>query len=77
MKIEDIILGILFIISIVMGIWYLFGDSPTFEQTLLVLIITFLFKIQTDVTFNSITIKNLKTSFMHLADDFKKHIKHK
>ncbi len=42
-SIYDIIFWILFIISVVVGLWYLFGDSPTFEQGLIIFILTILF----------------------------------
>jgi hypothetical protein len=77
MKWQDIVLWILFILSLIMGFWYLFGNSPTFEQTLLVLIITFLFKIQYDVAINSFEAKNLRISFNALAKDFKEHLSNK
>ena len=77
MKIRDIILIILALIAVGITIWYIFGSSPSFEQTLLVLIITILFA-------NSIKISSIKTklnlfekSFAHLAKDFKEHIQHK
>jgi len=40
MKLQNILLWILFIISIVLFLWFVFGSSPTFEQTILVLILT-------------------------------------
>jgi len=70
MKIQDIIIWILFITSLVVAIWYLFGDSPTFEQAILIFILTILFT-------NSIKISKLKKSFDYLAKDFKQHITHK
>ncbi len=74
MKWQDIILWILFALSIAVGLWYLFGNSPTFEQALLVVIITFLFKIQYDLAVNKMEMKNFRAGFIRLAEDFKKHI---
>ncbi len=74
-NIYEILFWIFFIIAIIMILWYVFGDSPTIEQTLLILIITFLFKIQADVVYNMSEIKILKSSFIRLAGDFKEHIK--
>lgn len=75
-NIYDILFWVLFVISITVGLWYIFGHSPTFEQALLILIITFLFKIQANVTSNNTEIKVLKKSFFRLVEDFKKYIKH-
>lgn len=61
-----------------MGLWYLFGDSPTLEQALLVLIIGLLFKMQSQIISNSKDVDILKLkfgkiehSFIKIADDFK------
>jgi len=75
MKIIDIIIWILFIISIIVSLWYIFGHSPTFEQALLILIITFLFTINTRLIKLESRFLSLENSFSHLANDFKKHIK--
>lgn len=84
MKIQDIIIWVLFIISIVVVLWYIFGSSPTIEQAILILIVTFLFKIQANMTSNNTELKNLKrrfnileSSFIKLAKDFKEHIRKK
>ena len=47
MKVEigDIILWILFILSLAVGIWYLFGDSPTLEQSILIFLLTSIFRL--------------------------------
>ncbi len=80
-NIYDIIFWIFFILAIIFFLWYLFGDSPTLEQALLILIIGVLFKIQSDITINRLEIKNVKTkfgnmekSFIRLVDDFKDHL---
>lgn len=70
MKISDIVLIILALVSIAIAIWYLFGGSPTFEQTILALILTL--SITTIIKVNV-----LETRFKFLARDFKQHIKHK
>ena len=70
MKIEDIIIWILFIISIGVGLWYLFGNSPTLEQALLVLILTVVFTISINLTKVSMEIKFLKKRFNKLENSF-------
>lgn len=85
MKIQDIILWILFLLSITITIWYLFGNSPSFEQTLIALAITLLFSTGTKVAINSTKISyqgkelsKITSSFIKLSNDFKKHLtKHK
>ncbi len=76
MKIQDIIIWILFILAIIFVAWYIFGKSPTFEQTLFVLLLSLSVTtlIKDSVLENSY--KNLKKSFTHLAKDFKHHITH-
>ena len=75
-NIYEILFWIFFIIAIIMILWYIFGDSPTIEQTLLVLIITFLFKIQADVFSNSSEMRIMKDSFIRLVRDFKEQVKY-
>ncbi|PIO07702.1 hypothetical protein COU59_02915 [Candidatus Pacearchaeota archaeon CG10_big_fil_rev_8_21_14_0_10_34_12] len=70
MKIQDIIIIILTVISIAVVIWYFFGNSPTFEQTILILILTL--SITTIIKINV-----LEARFKFLVRDFKQHIKHK
>lgn len=70
MKIYDIILIILFIVSVITALWYLFGDSPTLEQGLLIMIATFLI-----TSYGRLA--KLETKFGFLARDFKEHAKHK
>ena len=63
MKKEDIIdyifrigFWVFFAIAVVTAIWYIFGDSPTFEQSILIVILPFVvnntartFKLETDI----------------------------
>lgn len=39
MKIEDVVFVIFLIISIVLFLWFIFGNSPTLEQALLSILI--------------------------------------
>ncbi len=73
----EILFWLFFIITIIIVMWYFFGNSPTIEQALLVLIITLLFKIQTDIYSNKIETIMLKTSFIKLVKDFKTHLTNK
>ena len=70
MKIKDIIIWILFILAVVVFLWYLFGNSPTFEQTILIFIAS-----MSIITLIKINV--LETKFKFLAKDFKKHINYK
>jgi len=77
MKITDIIIWILFLISIVIAGWYVFGNLPTFEETLLILIISILFTLSVKVGQMGTKMNSLEKSFSHLAKDFKEHTKNK
>lgn len=77
MKLQDIIIWILFIISLLVVLWYIFGSSPTIEQALLVLIISYLFVINTKISQNGVRLTMLERRFNTLAYDFKEHIRHK
>lgn len=77
-NIYEILFWIFFVLSIIIILWYIFGKSPTIEQALLVLILTFLFKIQASTISNNFEIINLKKkfgliekSFIKLVEDFK------
>lgn len=70
MKLQDIIIWILFILTIIIVLWYIFGSSPTFEQAILLLILTL------SIT-TIIKVSILETKFKFLARDFKEHVKHK
>jgi len=80
-KIQDIIIWISFILSIIIFFWYLFGNSPTFEQTILSITMTFIFAISFKMggfgyRMNNIESKfnRLESSFIKLANDFKGHL---
>ena len=75
MKIYDIITIILFVVTLVVVLWYIFGDSPTLEQGLLILILTFLFSTYGNVKGQSSRLSSLEGSFGRLAQDFKEHTK--
>ena len=72
--IEDVILIILFILAVGMIIWYIFGDSPTFEQTLIVAIIAYLFSLNTRLSKIESETRLIHKSFNSLASDFKSYI---
>ena len=67
--IEDVILIILFILAVGMIIWYIFGDSPTFEQinlSLIAVVVGILFKIYREVGEIKMDIKH---SFANVSKD--------
>ena len=81
-SIYEVLFWIFFAIAIITILWYIFGSSPTLEQVLLILILTFLFKIQATTISNGVEIKNLRKkfglledSFIKLVRDFKKYVK--
>lgn len=77
MKLQDIILIILFIISVAIALWYIFGSSPTFEQSILILILTLSITNLVKVSVLENRFVSLEKSFVRLANDFKLHIKRK
>ncbi len=40
MRLSDVVLVILFLITMIFVFWYILGDSPTFEQAILVVAVT-------------------------------------
>ena len=70
-NIYDILFWIFLIIAIIVFLWYIFGDSPTLEQALLILVISLLFKIQSNVSYNTAEINVVKRSFINLVGDLK------
>ena len=77
MKMTDIIIVILFVTTLIVTFWYLFGNSPTLEQGLLILILTFMFTIYGNVREQGSKVRLMEKSLVKLVDDFKEHIKHK
>ena len=77
MKLQDVIIWILFILSISVFLWYIFGNSPTIEQALLVMIISYLFVIGSKISQFGERQRMLENSFRFMAKDFKEHVKHK
>jgi len=74
LNIYDILFWIFFVIALAMILWYIFGDSPAIEQALLVLIITFLFKIQSDISSNKFKVYDLNKRLSTLEKYFKDKI---
>lgn len=64
----DILLWIFFILSIIFVFWYIFGSSPTLEQSILIVILTLSIATIIKVT-------KLETRFIYLARDFRDHMK--
>lgn len=77
MKITDIIIVVLFVVTLITVFWYFFGNSPTLEQGLLILILTFMFTIYGTVREQKSTLRLMEKSFLRLIKDFREHIKHK
>ncbi len=73
MDIKNILFWIFLVISLVLLIWHVFGNSPTEFIALAALIFTVLLK----VSAVSDRLTKLETRFDFLARDFKEHIKHK
>lgn len=77
MKIQDIIVWIAFIIALFVVAWFFFGNSPTIEQSLLVLNISYLLVINSKISKIETRLSIFTNKFNALAKDFKQHIQHK
>lgn len=77
MEARDILFWIFFALSMAVVVWLIVGDSPTFEQAILVLILTLLIKSSIEIKGLAVKVGHLENSFKALATDFKEHIKHK
>ena len=70
---QDIIILILFIISIAVVLWYFFGNSPTLLESLVILMLTLMFLTNVQVIKNSMRLnfleKNIKDSFNNMERD--------
>ena len=78
MKIMDIILWILIIVALIISLWYLFDHTPSFEEAILILILTILYTINTRISDIGARLyqserrfSNLEKSFIKLVNDFK------
>ena len=67
MKIQEIVMWLMFFLTLFIVGWYFFGDSPTFEQTILVLNLSLLISVFVKVNF-------LETRFQFFVRGFKKHL---
>jgi ammonia channel protein AmtB len=76
-NVYDVVLWVLFAVTVATVLWYVFGNSPTFEQGMLILILTLLFSSHGDLRENKIRLQSLEKSFGRLVTDFKEHKKHK
>ena len=70
MKLQDIILWIVVLITIIVVLWYIFGNSPSFEQAILVLLLGL------SIT-TLVKLRVLETRFNFLARDFREYSKKK
>ncbi len=73
MDLKEILFYIFLVLSVILLVWYAFGNSPTEFIVLITIMFTILLKIW------SISDKQIKTeiAFRYLAKDFKEHIQHK
>jgi len=69
-NVQDIIIWMLFILALVVFLWFIFGDSPSFEQTIIVLAMTLLFTIGTKVIRNEVRTNFLERRFGKIEESF-------
>lgn len=68
MKLQDVILWLVVLLTIIVVLWYVFGNSPTFEQAILVLLLGL------SIT-AVVKLRVLEARFNFLARDFREHTK--
>ena len=68
---RDILIWILFVISIAVVLWYFFGSSPTLIESLVVLMITLMFISNTQVIKNSIKLNFVEKDLKGLKNSVK------
>ena len=71
MDMGDIIIWILFILAIAVGLWYIFGNSPTLEQTILTFLLAAVFTIVIILSKNNVEINYIKKDLGNLKLDLK------
>ena len=73
MKISDIIIIGLTILSIAVVLWYFFGNSPTLLESLIILILTILFMSNVQVIKNTMKLnyleKGIRDGFNNMKSD--------
>ena len=71
MKFSEIIVWIFFIITVIFVFWYIFGSSPTFEQTILVFVVATSFSITIKTSQFGSRLDYLEKRFDRLEDNIK------
>ncbi len=66
MKLKDLILWILFIIALIISGWYLFGNSPTLEEALSVLILTIIYASSSKISDIELRLNSMGKKFSNL-----------
>ena len=77
-KIKEILFWTLILVSIIMFLWKLFGNSPTTDLILIPLNIAMLIKMWSqgeDITVLKVKFENFEKQFISLAKDFKEHLR--
>lgn len=74
-KIENLIVWILFILAVIVSLWYIFGNSPTFEQAILSISIAFLFTLGLKVGSHEARLNSIETRFNNLEKSFIKLVR--
>ncbi len=73
MNLGDIIILILFFLSIAVALWYFFGNSPTLEEVILTFLLTIVFTLVVHVTKIGVRMeyieRDIKNSFNNIKND--------
>ncbi|MBS3080986.1 hypothetical protein J4221_05920 [Candidatus Pacearchaeota archaeon] len=71
LKIGDIIIWILVIISIAVALWYFFGNSPTLEEVILTFLLTVVFTMGINLSRNGMRMNYIEKDLKTLKSDVK------
>ncbi|MBU3923357.1 MAG: hypothetical protein KJ592_00400 [Nanoarchaeota archaeon] len=73
--IQYTIVTFVYLFAIFILLWMIFGNSPTFEQGILILALSLIFGLEIKTAITNTNLKNQNKSFSYLAKDFKEHRK--
>ncbi|MBU3923428.1 MAG: hypothetical protein KJ592_00765 [Nanoarchaeota archaeon] len=71
----DLMIIIFFILSVVFVFWYVFGNSPSFVEAVLVMVLGLLIVNTTKVSVLESRFNNLERSHLRLSNDFRGYVR--
>lgn len=77
LKTNNIVLGIMFILTAVVFVWYIIGENSTVEQMVMIILLVMMFFLTHQFARVEAKLDHLVEQFFLLTQDFKQHAKHK